>query len=253
MSKLDFMSIKIDNITMEQAMDEIVFMAKNGKNQLVVSPNVDNMVRLEEDQEFRKIYDKADLVLTDGQPIIWFSKFFGEKIKEKISGSDLSIKLCGKAAENNLSIFLLGAAEGVGEAAAKRMKETYKGLEIAGIYSPKMGFENDPQELDKIVNLINEADPDLLYLGLGSPKQEKFFISCKDRLNVPVALALGASIDFMAGEKRRAPVWMSNVGLEWLYRLCQEPKRLFKRYLVDDMRFFKYVFRYMKEENKKSS
>ena len=177
-------------------------------------------------------------------PLIWISKLIKNPIKEKVSGSDLFPEVCKSAADKGYKVFLLGAAEGVAAKAAENLKEKYKGLNVVGTYSPSYGFEKKEDEIQEIIKMINEVKPDILAVGLGAPKQEKFLYNYRKQLNVPVALAIGASIDFEAGNIDRAPEWMQNSGLEWFYRLCKEPKRMFKRYLIDDMKIFKLIFKY---------
>ena len=161
-----------------------------------------------------------------------------------MSGSDLFPKVCDLASKNGYKVFLLGAAEGVADKAAKKLMKKYNGLEVVGTYSPSYGFEKNEDEIEKIIDIINTEKPDILAVGLGAPKQEKFLYRYKDKLNVPVSLAIGASIDFEAGNVDRAPIWMQNIGLEWFYRLIKEPKRMFKRYLIDDMKIFKLLIKY---------
>lgn len=241
-----FLNTRIDNITMDQAVDRIDDMAQNGMNQYVVTPNVDHIVRLEKDAYFRKIYEEAALVLTDGQPLVWISRLLGTPIVEKVSGSDLFPRVCERAAEKGYKIFLLGAAEGVAAQAAKNLEKKYPGIKIVGTFSPTYGFEKKEEELNKIFGVLRETKPDILAVGLGSPKQEKFFYENREKMQVPVALHIGATIDFEAGNVRRAPVWMSRCGLEWLYRLLKEPKRMAKRYLVDDLNIFRITWKYRK-------
>ena len=152
--------------------------------------------------------------------------------------------MCKLAANKGYKVFLLGAAEGVAARAAENLKEKYKGLNVVGTYSPSYGFEKKEDEIQEIIKMINEVKPDVLAVGLGAPKQEKFLYNFRNQLNVPVSLAIGASIDFEAGNIDRAPKWMQHSGLEWFYRLCKEPKRMFKRYLIDDMKIFKLIFLY---------
>ena len=177
-------------------------------------------------------------------PLIWISKIKKTPIKEKVSGSDLFPEVCKLAANKGYKIFLLGAAEGVAAKAAQNLKEKYKGLNVVGTYSPSYGFEKNEGEIKEIVEMINEVKPDILAVGLGAPKQEKFLYNYIKQLNVPVALAIGASIDFEAGNINRAPQWMQHSGLEWLYRLCKEPKRMFKRYIIDDIKIVKLIIKY---------
>lgn len=244
MSRMKFLNTQVDNLTMDEAIDRIDKLIINKKPSYVVTPNVDHIVKLENDIEFQQVYKDADLILTDGMPLIWISKLKKMPIKEKVSGSDLFPQVCSLASKKGYKVFLLGAAEGVADKAAKNLMEKYNGLEVVGTYSPSYGFEKKEDEIENIINIINTTKPDILAVGLGAPKQEKFLYKYKDKLNVPVSLAIGASIDFEAGNIDRAPIWMQNTGLEWFYRLMKEPKRMFKRYLIDDMKIFKLVIKY---------
>lgn len=244
MSRIKFLNTEIDNLTMNEAVEKIDLLIQKKKPAYVVTPNVDHIVKLESDKEFREVYKDADLILTDGMPLIWISRLQKNDIKEKVSGSDLFPKVCELAAKKSYSVFLLGAAEGVAAKAAKNLSEKYSGLNIVGTYSPSYGFEKKQEEIDRIIKLINDVKPDILAVGLGAPKQEKLIYKYKDRLNVPISLAIGASIDFEAGNINRAPKWMQNSGLEWFYRFLKEPKRMFKRYFFDDMKLIKILIKY---------
>lgn len=244
MSRMKFMNTEIDNLTMKETIDEIDKLIKKDKNAFVVTPNVDHIVKLETDKELQEVYKDADLILTDGKPLIWISKFYKTPIKEKISGSDLFPLLCEMAAEKGYNMFFLGAGEGVANKAAQNLTNKFPKLNIVGTYSPPFGFEKDKKEIEKIINMVNKANTQILIVGLGCPKQEKFIHKYRKELNVPISLGLGASLDFEAGNIKRAPKWMSDNGLEWLYRLSKEPKRMFKRYIVDDVKIFKLMFKY---------
>lgn len=245
-NKVQIINIFVDNLTMNDALQKIKELAQSGVNSYVLTPNVDHIVRLENDKEFKEIYENADLVLPDGKPLIWISKLFSTPLKDKISGSDLFPKVCELASKNGFSIYLLGAAEGVATKAAFNLKRKFPDLIISGTFSPKLGFETDSEELGRIFENVKAAKPDILILGLGCPKQEKFFFKYRTNLNVPLALHFGASIDFEAGVIKRAPKWMSCIGLEWLFRFFQEPNRLFKRYFIDDMKIFSLMWKYRK-------
>ena len=243
-NRMKFLNTEIDNLTMQESL-EIIDELINRKNpSYVVTPNVDHIVKLEEDKEFQEVYENADLILTDGMPLIWISKIKKTPIKEKVSGSDLFPKVCELASKKGYKLFLLGAAEGVADKAARNLKDKYEGLNIVGTYSPSYGFEKKEDEIQHIIDIVRNVKPDILAVGLGAPKQEKFIYKYKDELNVSVSLAIGASIDFEAGNVNRAPKWMQRVGLEWFYRLCKEPKRMFKRYLIDDLKIIKVHFKY---------
>lgn len=244
MARIKFMNTDIDNLTMAETLNEIDKLIQKKNCSYVVTPNVDHIVRLEKDEELQKVYKNASLILTDGKPLIWISKWYKTSIKEKISGSDLFPRVCQLAANKNYTMYLLGAAEGVADTAAKNLMKKYPGLNIVGTYSPPFGFEKSKQEMNKIKTQIQDVHPDILIVGLGCPKQEKFmYYHCKE-LGVPISFGLGASIDFEAGNIKRAPKWMSNHGLEWLYRFSKEPKRLFKRYFVDDLKIIQVARKY---------
>ncbi|MEE0079678.1 MAG: WecB/TagA/CpsF family glycosyltransferase [Holdemanella sp.] len=244
MARIKFMNTDIDNLTMAETLNEIDKLIQKKNCSYVVTPNVDHIVRLEKDEELQKVYKNASLILTDGKPLIWISKWYKTPIKEKISGSDLFPRVCQLAANKNYTMYLLGAAEGVADTAARNLMKKYPGLNIVGTYSPPFGFEKNEQEMNKIKTQIQDVHPDILIVGLGCPKQEKFmYYNCKE-LGVPISFGLGASIDFEAGNIKRAPKWMSNHGLEWLYRFSKEPKRLFKRYFVDDLKIIQVARKY---------
>lgn len=244
MARMRLMNTEIDNLTMDETLDAIDSLIKEDNCSYVVTPNVDHIVQLEKDEELKRVYENASLILTDGKPLIWISNWYKTSIKEKISGSDLFPRVCDLAAKKGYTMYLLGAAEGVADKAAKNLMNKYKGLNIVGTYSPPFGFEKDKLELKKIERQIQEVHPDILIVGLGCPKQEKYmYHHCKE-LDVPISFGLGASIDFEAGNIKRAPRWMSEHGLEWLYRITQDPKRLAKRYLVDDMKIIRIARKY---------
>lgn len=244
--RMRFLNTHVDNLTMEEAVEEAKRLILERKNSYVVTPNVDHIVKIEHDRLFKEIYEGADLVLTDGKPLIWMSRLLGTPIKEKISGSDYFPEVCKMAAREGFSIFLLGAAEGVAKKAAVNLMKKYKNLKIAGVYSPSYTFENDVQEISDIIRKINRTKPDILCIGMGTPKQEKFYYQYKDLLNVPLTLHIGATIDFEAGVVKRAPKWISYIGMEWLYRLLKEPRRLYRRYLLDDVEIFPIFLKYRK-------
>lgn len=246
MSRIKFMNTEIDNITMDEALAKMDELILKNKNSFVVTPNVDHLIQLERGGELVEAYKHADLILTDGKPLIWISKYYGTPIKEKISGSDLFPRLCELAAQKGYRMYFLGAAEGVAAKAAENLMTKYPGLQVVGTYSPPYGFEKDETEMDKIKRQIKETNPHILIVGLGAPKQELFILHNREELGVPLSLGLGASLDFEAGNIKRAPKWMADHGFEWLYRITQDPKRLAKRYLVDDIKIIRMAIKYRK-------
>lgn len=246
MPRIKFMNTEIDNLTMHEALVEIDKLIQEKKNAYVVTPNVDHIVQLEKGGMLADVYKDADLIFADGKPLIWISKWYSTPIKEKISGSDLFPRLCEMAAEKGYTMFFLGAAEGIAAKAADNLKKKFKDLKVVGTYSPSYGFEKDENEMRQIVQMIKDAHPHILIVGLGCPKQELFIFHNKDKLGVPISLGLGASLDFEAGCVNRAPKWMSENGLEWFYRFIQEPKRMFKRYFIDDIKIVWLIRKYRK-------
>lgn len=242
-----FMNICLDDITFDEAIRQIGVLACTEGKHYVVTPNVDHVVKIEKDLEFRKIYEEADLILTDGTPLMWIAESLGCPIKEKIPGADMLPRVCEMAAKNGYTMFLFGAANGVAETAKRKLTQKYPGLKIVGDYSPPMGFERDEKEVEKAIRIINQKKPQILVVGLGAPKQEKFIYRYRDEMEFHVALPFGAAIDFEAGMVRRAPLWMRKLGLEWLFRFFQEPGRLFKRYFIDDMKIFWLAWKYRYE------
>ena len=245
--RIDFLNTHVDNLTMNEAIQEIDSLIQEGNHSYVVTPNMDHIVLMEKDKLFKEIYDNANLVLTDGKPLLWIAKRQGTPIKEKVSGSDLFPKMCKLAAKRGYRIYILGAAEGVAYRAAEVLKRRYDGLQIAGTYSPPIGFEKNTLEVKRIINNINQAQTDILAVALGSPKGEKFIYSIKDSICASLSISIGATVDFVAGNVKRAPKWMSNVGLEWLYRITQDPKRMIKRYWNDAVSIVPIMKKYGKK------
>ena len=241
-----FMRVMLDDVTFAQALDRIMEMAAEGRH-YIVTANVDHMIKLEKDEEFKEVYDHADLAVCDGTPLRWIGASFGCPVKERVTGADLFPAVCRRAGQEGRSVFLLGGREGVAEKAAAAMREKYEGLNVAGTCSPPFHFEKDPKEMKKIIKLINSVKPDILMVCVGSPKSEKLIYKYINRLNVHVALPFGAAIDFAAGEVKRAPEWMRKWGLEWFFRFLQEPGRLFKRYFIEDMKIFLLALKYKQD------
>ena len=231
-------------MTMSETIAEIEKMIVSDKKSYVVAINVDVVMKIENDLYLKKIVDNADMVLVDGKPLVWISKMYDRPLKAKISGSDLVPRLCEKAAQKKYSIFIIGGKDGIASQAKKRLEEVFPDIQIVGTYAPPMGFERDEAELNKINSMISEKKPDLLFACLGCPKQEKWIYENISKYDAKVSICAGATVDFLAGNIKRAPVWMSEHGLEWFYRFLQEPKRLFRRYFVDDIKIIKLIRKY---------
>lgn len=244
MEKQPLLNTYVNNMDMEETIKTIEEMIAAGKSGYVVPINVDVVMKIESDSYLKEITDHADMVLVDGKPLIWISKLHKCPVKTKISGSDLVPLLCKNSAKTGYSIFLLGGREGIAEKAKRNLKRDYPGVKVVGTYSPPIGFEKDKNELDKINSMITNAHPDILIVCFGCPKQEKWIYENYQKYDAKVSICAGATVDFLAGNINRAPKWMSEHGLEWFYRFLQEPKRMFKRYFVDDVKILGLIRKY---------
>lgn len=247
MEKQALLNTYINNVTMPETIAAIEQMIEADKKSYVVAINVDVVMKIEEDSYLKKVVDNADMVLVDGKPLVWISKLHGKPLKAKISGSDLVPLLCEVAAEKGYKIFIIGGKDGIAEKAKEKLENRLPKIKIVGTYAPPFGFEKNESELDKINQMISEAHPDLLIACFGCPKQEKWIYENIEKYNAKVSVCAGATVDFLAGNVKRAPRWMSDHGLEWFYRFIQEPKRMFKRYFVDDTKIVKLIFKYAKK------
>ncbi len=242
-----FMSVRLDDISFDEALDRVMEMAADSGHHYIVTANVDHMIKLEKDAEFREVYAHSDLAVCDGTPLRWIGASFGCPIRERVTGADLFPAVCERAALEGRSVFLLGGREGVAEKAAEKMTEKYKGLIIAGLYSPPLHFEKNAVEMKKVIKAVHKAKPDILMVCVGAPKSEKLIYKYLDRLDAHVCLPFGAAIDFAAEEVKRAPEWMRKSGFEWFFRFLQEPGRLFKRYFIEDMKIFFIALKYKQD------
>lgn len=248
--KRNLFGIDIDSLRMQEAVATLrqwIGADRNSEGcRFVVTPNVDHAVLLNENEQLRAAYEDAHLILADGHPIIWASRLLKQPLPERVAGSELVPALFESFdQQGELKVFLLGAAPGVAETAAANMKATWPNIETVGIYSPPLGFEKDDAQCETILAKISACQPDVVIVGLGAPKQELWVHRFHDRIDAKVALCVGATIDFLAGEKKRAPLWMQKSGLEWVHRMCSEPKRLVKRYARDAWIFPQLVWRQM--------
>ena len=246
MEKQQLLNTYISNVTMEETILSIENMIHDGGRHYIVAVNVDVMMKIEKDSYLKEITDNADMVLVDGKPLVWIAKWHGHPVKAKISGSDLVPVLCSRAAERGYTVFILGGKEGIAALAKERLEERLPNIRIVGIYAPPLGFEQNERELQKINHLISAVHPDLLIACFGCPKQEKWIYENYHKYDAKVSICAGATVDFLAGNVRRAPEWMSEHGLEWLYRFFQEPRRMFRRYFIEDVQIVRLIWKYRK-------
>lgn len=238
MNQVNLLNLAINNITMLELLEKL----RDGG--VVLTPNVDHLIKLQTNQEFYHIYQKADYVVCDSKILMYVSKFLGTPIKEKISGSDLFPAFYHYYKDDdNIKIFLLGGLGETAKIAQQKINSKVGRNIIVATYSPPFGFETDEQECQKIIELINSSGATVFAIGVGAPKQELWLFQFKQQLkNIKIFLAIGATINFEAGHTKRAPKWMSEVGLEWFYRFVFEPQRLGKRYLLD-LPFFWFILK----------
>jgi N-acetylglucosaminyldiphosphoundecaprenol N-acetyl-beta-D-mannosaminyltransferase len=226
--------LPIDSVDFAQALDAIEALVRSRSGGMVFTPNVDHVVLAEKDARFRAAYQAVNLSLVDGTLLLWAARLLGWSLPEKVSGSDLLQPLMQRAAQCGFSVYLLGGDPGVAEAARDRLQEQFPELRVVGCDDSRI----DVDAVDEaIVERIARAAPALVLVALGAPKQEVFIFEQRARLGGAVCVGVGASLDFVAGTRRRAPRWISRIGLEWLYRLLQEPRRLARRYLLRDPLF----------------
>jgi exopolysaccharide biosynthesis WecB/TagA/CpsF family protein/anti-anti-sigma factor len=226
------LGIPFDNVTQEQAVERIVAMIESRRPQYVVTANVDFLVQAREDWELRRILTEAHMVLCDGTPLVWASRVLGNPLPERVAGADVVPQLIAIAAQRQFRLFFLGATPEANDCAVANIRARHPGILIAGHYSPPF---RPLAEMDnaEIMRRVREARPDLLLVAFGCPKAEKWIARHYQTLGVPVMIGVGATIDFLAGRVKRAPPWMQRGGVEWFFRLCQEPNRLFRRYAKD--------------------
>ena len=251
-TKVQLFGIEIDRLTLQQAVIQIgVWLQDANKgNKYVVTPNVDHIVSLNKNALFKAAYDGAALIVADGNPVVWASKLLGKPLPGTVPGSDLVPALFDYYQHDinqNLTVFLLGAMPGVAEKARDNIHRLWPNIKVLGLHSPIFGFDQSETESLYIAQLVARANADLVILGLGSPKQEVWANRYCTKLNAKVILCVGATIDFIAGEVQRAPVWVRQLKMEWAYRIFCEPKRLFKRYLTGAIVFPQLVFKAWKQ------
>jgi N-acetylglucosaminyldiphosphoundecaprenol N-acetyl-beta-D-mannosaminyltransferase len=230
------LGVPFDNVTTAETVALVERMVVSGRSHYLVTANVDFLVQAVRDVELRRILFEAHLVLCDGTPLLWASRWLGNRLSERVAGSDLVPLLIRIAAEKAYRIFFLGGSPIATVEAVKRLQVNYPDLIIAGHYSPPFK-ELLEMDHDEIKRRIESAKPDLLFVSFGCPKQEKWIAMHYRSLRVPVCIGVGGTIDFLAGRLARAPLWMQKTGTEWIFRLAQEPQRLFKRYATDGFYF----------------
>lgn len=235
------LGIAFDPLTERQTVETMFDRMEAGEGGLVVTSNLDHLRRSHREERYRRLVSGAQLNVADGMPIVWASRLRGRPLPERVTGADLVHGLVEEAATRGRSVFLLGGNPGVAEQASGVWTDQHPSLRIAGTHCPPLGFESDEGEMESMRAMLRSSEPDLVLVALGSPKQEYLIESLRDELPKAWWIGVGISFSFVAGDVRRAPRWMQRVGLEWLFRLGCEPRRLAKRYLVQGLPFASFL------------
>lgn len=233
----------VDNCSSEEVCASIIEHAKGrGRPAYVITPNAQHIVLLEKERRFQEVYDHADLVIPDGISLLIAARLYGRALRQRITGVDTFRVLCGLAAEADLHVFLLGGRPGSAELTADVLRRDHPRL-TCSTYCPPLGFEQSSLELQLTADAITAARPDLLFVALGAPKQEYWIYDHGLQLSVPVCIGVGGTFEIVSGIVPRAPLWMQQIACEWLYRLCREPRRMWRRYLIGNLEFAAIVVR----------
>jgi N-acetylglucosaminyldiphosphoundecaprenol N-acetyl-beta-D-mannosaminyltransferase len=236
-TRVELGGVLIDQQDFEGAVERLRAFSRSGSPHQVVTVNLDFLAIARRDATFAETVNQADLAVADGMPLVWASRLGNEPLAERLAGVELVDACCSLAARSDQGVFLLGGGPGVAEAAARRLEARHPRLRVAGVYSPPFG-PFTPEEDERIVRLIRAASPGFLFVALGAPRQDLWIHSHLEELGVPVSMGVGCVFDLLAGAVNRAPRWMQRCGLEWAFRLLQEPRRLWRRYIIDDLPMF---------------
>lgn len=238
-SRIKLFGLYIDNFSMAETLEKIDEFILSGKPHQHVVVNVNKAIQSAKNEEIKKIINKCDLINADGMPIVWASRFFGKPLKGRVTGIDLFYSLLGHSQEKKYKVYFLGATQGIIENVTKKSMQSYPSLKIAGY---RNGYWRDSEE-KKVADAIKKSKPDILFVGIPSPKKEIFLSKHLSYMNIPFVTGVGGTFDVFAGKIKRAPVWMQKHGLEWFYRFKQEPMRLFWRYFSQSFKFAVLVLR----------
>lgn len=240
--KVNIIGTGISNISLSETISTFNNWINHQEKKRVCVTPVNCLLWAKQNPTLQDIYNSADLTLCDGVPIIWASKFLNTPLKGRVTGLDLLPLYIEECYHKKYSMFLLGASEGVADALKTKMELLYPGIQIKGTYSPPFAEKFSAEENEKICNLINQAEVDILFVSLTAPKQDFWIYEHFDQLNIHIAVGIGGAFEVTLGSIQRSPLWMQKMGLEWLFRFLKEPRRLFKRYLLEAPKFIPLVF-----------
>ena len=234
--------IALDSIRLEGLVDRLIDASLDGRGEWVVTANLDHLRRCRDGSEYAALVEEADLVVADGRPVLWAARLRGTPLPGLVAGSDLVPALAIEAAQRGARLLLIGGAPGAAEGATAALQELAPGLDLADAHVPPMGFEDDPEELAALEEAVRRSRADIVFVALGSPLQERCILRLRDLLPSASWVGVGITLSFLAGDVSRAPVWMRRIGLEWGWRLMCEPRRLFKRYIMQGLPFAMALF-----------
>jgi N-acetylglucosaminyldiphosphoundecaprenol N-acetyl-beta-D-mannosaminyltransferase len=237
----NILGISVSAINLEMAVSAIEGWIFRREPHYICVTGVHGVMESQRDEELQRIHNAAGLVTPDGMPLVWLSRFMGFRHVERVYGPDLVLAVCKRSIKRGYRHFFYGGADGVAERMANRLQSRFSGLKVVGTYSPP--FRPLSAEEDrKVVEHINSVQPHIVWIGISTPKQERWMAEHRGQLSAPVLVGVGAAFDLHAGLKRQAPRWMQKSGLEWSYRLMSEPRRLWRRYLVNNPSFLWLIF-----------
>ncbi len=234
--RFNVLGVGIDSINMNKAIERIIQWIEQREKNYVTITGVHGVMESQQKEDIRQIHNQAGMVTPDGMPLVWIGKYFGHNDIERVYGPDLMLNVCKKSITQGYRHYLYGGKKGVPELLKNKLEEKFPGIQIVGTYSPP--FRNlSIEEDNEIIQMINNTRPDIVWIGLSTPKQELWMANNKNKLNAPVQIGVGAAFDFHSGLIKQAPLWMQKNGLEWLFRLWIEPRRLWKRYFRNNPLF----------------
>ena len=238
--RVNILGVGVSAIDMAMALEVIEGWIISREPHYICVTGVHGVMESQRDEDLRRIHNQAGLVTPDGMPLVWLSRLKGFRHVDRVYGPDLMLALCERSVTRGYRHFFYGGAKGVPEQLAESLQRRFPGLQVVGTFSPPFR-PLTPEEDREVVRMINEANPDIVWIGLSTPKQERWMASHVDRLTAPVLIGVGAAFDFHTGRKPQAPRWMQRAGLEWLFRLLTEPRRLWRRYLINNPLFITLV------------
>ncbi|MEY4576115.1 MAG: hypothetical protein RL701_818 [Pseudomonadota bacterium] len=239
---VELLGMRIARVDEDAVLDHMFAELAAGRGGWLVTANLDFLRRYDREPNTRHLYAAADVTVADGMPLVWASELLGTPVPERVAGSALIYRFAERAARDKRSLYLLGGDPGAGDSAARVLCQGAAGLRVVGHSAPRFSLEPTEAELAATISELQATRPDLLLVGLGSPKQERVIHALRARFPAMWMVGVGISFSFVAGQLSRAPSWMRDSGLEWVHRLAQEPKRLARRYLVEDLPFAAELF-----------